>query len=62
MLDGPPIKMVVLSKPITYGRIFECGRSRRFIASIEDRIDAHFSDISKSDEAIAPPPPLPEPS
>ena len=28
MLDGPPIKMVVLGKPITYGRIFECGRSR----------------------------------
>ena len=36
--------------------------AKRFIASIEDRIDAHFSDISKSDEAVAPPPPLPEPS
>jgi len=25
--------------------------AKRFIASIEDRIDAHFSDISKSDQA-----------
>ena len=34
--------------------------AKRFIASIEDRIDAYFSDISKSDQAVAPPPPLPE--
>ncbi len=63
MLDGPPIKMAILSKPNNAWVASESADDQEaghFIASIEDRIGARFSDISKSDEAVAPPPPLPD--
>jgi hypothetical protein len=63
MLDGPPIKMAVLSKPNNVWVASESADDQeagQFIASIEDRIGARFSDISKGDEAVAPPPPLPD--
>ena len=63
MLDGPPIKMAVLSKPNNAWVASESTDDQEaghFIASIEDRIGARFSDISKGDEAVAPPPPLPD--
>ena len=63
MLDGPPIKMAVFSKPNNVWVVSESADDQeagQFIASIEDRICARFSDISKGDEAVAPPPPLPD--
>ena len=63
MLDGPPIKMAVLSKPNNVWVASESADDQeagQFIASMEDRIGARFSDISKGDEAVAPPPPLPD--
>ena len=56
MLDGPPIKMAVLSKPNNAWVASESTDDQeagQFIASIEDRIGARFSDISKGDEAVA---------
>jgi len=52
MLDGPPIKMAVLSKPNNVWVASESADDQeagQFIASIEDRIGARFSDISKGD-------------
>ena len=63
MLDGPPIKMAVLSKPNNVWVVSESADDQeagQFIARIEDRIGARFSDVSKGDEAVAPPPPLPD--
>ncbi len=56
MLDGPPIKMAILSKPNNAWVASESTDDQeagQFIASIEDRIGARFSDISKGDEAVA---------
>jgi hypothetical protein len=53
MLDRPPIKMAVLSKPNNVWVASESADDQeagQFITCIEDRIGARFSDISKRDE------------
>ena len=63
MLDGPPIKMAVLSKPNNAWVASESADDQEaghFIASIEDRIGARFSTFQRVMMLSAPPPPLPD--